>query len=105
MISIDTRKFFNRMKKFNISIKKKWNKVLYIYKNQMVARAKDVHVYKNRTGTLTKNTNGFVKNLTITLENKTEYAKYVRDSTNNNWLRNAATYYKRDLEKDLRRVK
>lgn len=103
MITINTINIFKKLKRFNTLINKKWRKVFYVYKNKMVARAKNIHVYKNRTGNLTNNSSGFVRNLTINLYNNTKYAKYVQGYTDNNWLKSAATYYRRDLERDLRR--
>lgn len=97
----NSKKTYSRFSKF-------WAKTLKRYKNKAVREAKVDHDYTDRTGLLTRRTQGIFdkdsNKQSISIFNTVKYAKFVEESTNDKWIENSLNSMKRDFERDIIKV-
>lgn len=107
---MDTSQYVVKSKKYENGFKRGWTKLLHKYGGLITERMKLVHLYKNRTGRLSRGNRYKVtvqaKRLTIT--NKTKYAVYVRRwerrKKGSDWANNAIAYYRARFKNDLQEL-
>ena len=104
---MNTKQYVAKSKKVNRLFNRGWTKLLFKYGDLITQRAAKVHLYKNRTGDLSKS-NRYkvtVKAKRLRITNSMFYAQYVRRwerrKKGSDWINNAIAYYRKRFIKDL----
>jgi len=106
-IVMNTKQYEVKSKKIDKAFKRGWTKQLFRYGDLITKRMSARHLYRNRTGDLSKS-NRYkvtVKAKRLRFKNDMFYAKYVRrwerGKTGSDAWSNAIAYYRKRFKKDL----